>query len=105
MSGEKFGVLAGTRERAKAIFRQLGWEQGHDRAFALSKWGDEGRGVQLDVLLIDETALPLEPGVWENYAPCLKARNGTAYVLSPIKPEHIKPRPRSPYAVPRQAIW
>ncbi|AXH67906.1 hypothetical protein J4T99_gp101 [Mycobacterium phage Bromden] len=91
MSGPKFGVLAGTRERAKAVFRQLGWEQGHDRAFALSKWGEDARGIQLDVLLVDETALPIDRSTWESYAPCLKARNGVAYALQSLGPEHVRP--------------
>ncbi|QFG10331.1 LamD-like [Mycobacterium phage DyoEdafos] len=91
MSGPKFGVLAGTRERAKAIFRQLGWEQGHDRTFALSKWGEDARGVQLDVLLVDETALPIDRTTWESYKPCLATRNGVAYALQSLGPEHIRP--------------
>ncbi|OYN81746.1 hypothetical protein CG716_05170 [Mycolicibacterium sphagni] len=81
---QKFAVLAGSLERAKALFREFGWEQGHDRAFGRSKWGVDIRGQRFDLLLIDETALPLDG---DTFAACRAAVcGGNAYVLRTVQP-------------------
>ena len=81
--GARFGVLAGTLERAKAVHRQLGWERNFDKTFSISKWGYGHRGCQVDVLLIDETALPMSRQTWAEFRPVI-APGGVAYTLRQV---------------------
>lgn len=86
----RFAVLAGSIQRAKTLFLEMGMEQGWDQAWGVKSADDHCRGWQIDTLFIDESALPMPKSTWESVARTLKSRGGTAYVLSQLRPDQVK---------------
>ncbi|QAX95542.1 hypothetical protein I5H03_gp002 [Mycobacterium phage Nibb] len=80
----RIGVVAGGKGRAHEVIAELGL----DNAVAISPRGNTGRGFCLDVLLLDESCLPLSERMYEEVLPTLMGSYvGKVYELRRHLPE------------------
>lgn len=83
-------VLAGSIQRSKTLFLELNLERGWDYAWGIKSADDHCRGCQVDTLIVDQSALPMPSRIWASVRQTLKARGGTAYVLSQVTENDVR---------------
>ena len=88
----RFGVVAGSPQRAKTLFRELSLEQGFDTCWSVNTVDEYSRGYMLDTLFIDQSASPMPRRTMDRLAGVLRGRGGTAYVLSQLQASDIDER-------------
>ncbi|QAU06421.1 hypothetical protein SEA_KISI_2 [Mycobacterium phage KiSi] len=69
LSKPRVGVVSGGKGRSQEIIAELGL----DNAVAISPRGCTGRGFALDVLVLDESCLPLSERMYDEIMPTLLA--------------------------------
>ncbi|AXQ63186.1 hypothetical protein I5G72_gp02 [Mycobacterium phage Collard] len=78
------GIVASTLDRAERLARELNVGRPVPMSVRSILQG-HGRGLVLDTVLVDESALPLLDEVRATLAPCLYARGGRVHELRRVE--------------------
>lgn len=84
----RFGVVAGSPQRAKTLFREMSLEQSYDVCWSVGVIEDLYRPAMLDTLFIDESAIPMDRATMDRLQCALKP-GGAAYVLQQLRSDHV----------------
>lgn len=90
--GRGIGIVASSFERGQALKRELGFDELEDiDVLNVPVIADRhaGRGLLLNMLLFDESVLPIKNELVADLYPCLLAHGGHAYVIRRLRKSDI----------------